>query len=455
MDFIKNRKALFLLFGVSGLLFIYAYFFHFLDFDYSPYYGDENFYFKNSESFEQTLSLKAPFTYNGYGSRIGNIDAHGPSYPIIYGGISLLVGWSNLSIIFINVGLLVMALLTLVLDKKSNREQKLLQAVVVLGSPFVLFYSISFLPELIHVAGAILLFVFVNRYLRVSGKANLLLVMILALGLGFIRSTWFFAFFGLAFIIKPPNSNWKWVSLLLGLSLPFLVQFYLHEQVPNTFSGVVSLTQSGEWGEAWASLYFNIKRNIYFALHFTEGKFYTLQKIWIGLTLICSAIFLQRNKLLVFGIITLVTVMMFNIVVYKNYAWTELRMYIPLCILLNLSLLSCNRKLTYGLIGINLLSFILILPLQQKLIHLRTNQNLNDIPEQTILELKELSKPTLLLDTLLLQNYSLHQLPILTSRGEAIFYILPYYEIEKKAYSHELNVYPDQIRVSKAKILTQ
>ncbi|SFB61489.1 hypothetical protein [Algoriphagus aquimarinus] len=455
MDFRKIVKVQPLLILVLGALVLYIYFFLFIDGSYSPYYGDESFYFKNAESFTKHLSLKAPFTYSGYGSKIWGLDAHGPAYSIIYGGISLVIGWGNLNILFINVCILLISLALLNLRKKETWHEKLLQTLVVLGSPFVFFYSFTFLPELIHVAGAVFLFLAANQYMRKSDKQSFIILILLILGLGFIRSTWFFAFFGLPFLFEKSGSTWKWAFIPLGLCLPFLMQSYLHEQVPNTFSVMGELIRSGNLSAAWESFYFNIKRNIYFALHFTEGKFYTLQKIWIALTLLSSVLLFRRSSVLFFGAITLGSILIFNIVLYKNYDWAELRMYTPMCLFLNLSLISTNRNLAYGLIGLNFISFLLVIPLQQKLLKLRINPSVKDIPTATVLELEQLSSPIVLLDTVLLQSYSLSQLPIIDNKGDRISYILPYYEIETKPYNYFLSIENDHIKVSKAKILTQ
>ncbi|TXE08811.1 hypothetical protein [Algoriphagus aquimarinus] len=455
MDFSKIEKIHPVLILVVGTLVIYTYFFLLIDGSYSPYYGDEYFYFKNAESFAKSLSLKAPFTYSGFGSRLWGVDAHGPAYPIIYGGVSLVIGWSNLNIVLINAGVLLISLAVLNLRKKATWNEKLLQTLVVLGSPFAFFYSTTFLPELIHVAGAVFLFLATNQYIRRPDKKSFAILILLILGLGLIRSTWFFAFIGLPLLIEKSGSGWKWLFIPLGLCLPFLMQFYLHEQVPNTFSELGMLIESGNFGDAWNSIFFNSKRNVYFAIHFTEGKFYTLQKIWIGLSLLSSLYFLRKSRVLLFGSFILSVILIFNIVLYKNYDWSELRMYTPMAIFLNLSLISTNRKLAYGLVGLNFISFLLVIPLQQKLIQLRMNPSVKVIPVETILELEELSAPVIMLDSVLLQTYSLSHLPIVSNKGERIEYILPYYAIETKPYNYFLGTKNGQIKVSNAKILTQ
>jgi len=455
MAFIKIKRVHYLLILVLGILVVYAYIFSFISSSYSPYYGDEYFYFKNSESFAKTLSLKASFTYSGNGSKIFETDAHGPAYPVIYGGLSYFFGWKNLTIPLINFGFLLIVLCTLLVRRDSTFENKIFQILIILGSPFVLFYSISFLPELIHIAGAVGLYLLVTNYSKAPSKVNFLFIFLFILAIGIVRSTWFFALFGLAFLPRNFEKGWKTVCFLLGLILPFLMQQYFHEQVPNTFSGIGELIQSGNYKEVWENIYFNTKRNIYFALHFSEGKFYTIQKIWIALTLFASLIFLKKDRSILFGVITLCSILIFNLVLYKNYDWAELRMYTPLCIFLNLAILSSNRNFANGLIGLNLLSFLLVIPLVDTLIYLRINQETMDIPSEVSLEIENLSEPLILVDSVLLQNYSLSQLPIMTSSGKMVRYILPYYEMSIKSPTHFLKEENGQIKVSKAKILTQ
>lgn len=455
MDLEKNRKVQLLLGLILGIFALYIYFFSAISPAYSPYYGDEYFYFKNAESFAKNLSLQAPFTYTGFGSRLWGVDAHGPAYPILYGSVSLVFGWGNLNIVLINIGVLLIALVFLNFKKEASWGEKLLQTLVVLGCPFTFFYSITFLPELIHVSGAVLLYLAISEYTQRPEKKSLIILTVLILVLGFIRSTWFFAFLGIPFIIEKSTSSWKWAFIPFGICLPYLMQFYLHEQVPNTFSGLGTLIESGKFSVAWETVTFNIKRNIYFALHFTEGKFYTLQKLWIALSLVTSLFFIRKSKILLFGTLTLSIILIFTVVLYKNYDWSELRMFTPLCIFLNLSLISINRKASYSLICLNFISFLLVIPLQHKLIQLRTNPKVSDIPSETILEIEELSEPIILLDSMLLQNYSLRQLPIVNNKEERIAYILPYYEIETNTYTYFLEEKNGQIKVSKAKILSQ
>src|SRR5690606_13070926 len=241
-----------------------------LDANYTPYYGDEYFYFKNSESFYLTNSLQAVFTYSGVGAKLLGADAHVPAYPLLYGSISKLFGWGGLTIPLVNLVILGLAILSLLWVSVSTKETKLLQVLLLFGSPVTLFYSVTYMPELTQTAGAIGLFLLVGRYLSTLNRIDFWILFIYIFLLGSIRSTWFFAFFGLIVLPGPVKGIGKSIYFGLGLALPFLYQYFLHEQVPNTFSGLGELIEKGELLAAWDAIYFNIKRNIYFALTYTH-----------------------------------------------------------------------------------------------------------------------------------------------------------------------------------------
>lgn len=442
---------------LAGVLSVYVYFFSYLGSDYSPYYGDEYFYFKNSERFYLSNSLQASFTYSGMGSKILGADAHGPAYPILYGSIAKVLGWGGLTIPIINGGILVLALLVLLWNKETTRQTKSLQCLLILGSPITLFYSITYLPELLQIAGAIGLYLLLQRYLLSSSRRDFMILFVYILILGSIRSTWFFAFFGLIVLPVPIKGFGKSVYLLLGLVLPFLYQHFLHEQVPNTFSALGELVEKkGLWAGLDAIL-FNVRRNIYFAFTYTEGYFYTTQKLWIAASLLFSISIYRTNKTTQFGVILFLILMIFNVILYKNYTWVELRMYTPMALFLNLGMLSYakSRVPAKVLISANLLSFLLVIPLQQTLIHYRVKPDVQAIPAQTVEEIKNLDSPLMYVDSVLVKNYSITTLPILTNESELIRYILPYYHMNMQAPSHVLGEESGQLKVKPVKILSQ
>ncbi len=436
-----------LLLGIIGT---YLYFWSFLNFEYGPYYGDESFYFKNSESFFLTNSLKASFTYTGKGALIFGADAHGPAYPLFYGLVSRVSGWNSLTIILTNLSIFLIAILALFLQKNNSKLLTSQQILLVLGSPVALFYSISFLPELIHLATGVLLFVFCKKYLNSFKKRDFMILFCFIILAGCIRTTWFFAMFGLIILPGTLTNFQKNIIAGLGIFMPLIFQHLLHEQVPNTFSEIGKLLNENKFGNAVDIMIFNAKRNIYFALTYTEGWFYTLQKIWMACSLLVGVLLFKKNKLIQFGLLITFILISFNTLLYKHYDWVDLRMYTPMILFLNLGFLSekVKKTISFILLTMNLFSFILILPLQSTLIQLRLHPEADPIPISLISEIEDLSSPILIqLDTLMLDNYSLHQLPVINKEGEIIRYTLPYYELDFETPSHFILKEKNQLRV--------
>ena len=358
----------------------------------------------------------------------------------------------------INCGVLILAILALLWRNETTLQTKSLQCLLLLGSPITLFYSITYLPELLHIAGAVGLYLLLKHYILSTSRRDFLFLFVYILILGSIRSTWFFAFFGLIVLPGPIKGVGKLFYLGLGLVLPFLYQHFLHEQVPNTFSTFGELVEKkGPWAGIDA-IFFNVKRNIYFTFTYTEGYFYTLQKLWIVASLLFSILFYRTNKSVQFGIIVLVSLITFNTILYKNYNWVEFRMYAPMTIFLNLEMLSTlkQRLPMLGLLLVNLLSFFLVLPLQQELIYYRIGPSDQSIPEKTLNEIKDLESPLIAIDSLLLNSSSIIlELPVLTNKSQLIRYILPYYSMEIESASHLLIEEKGQLRVNPVKIRCQ
>jgi hypothetical protein len=117
---------------------------------------------------------------------------------------------------------------------------------------------------------------------------------------------------------------------------------------------------------------------------------------------------------------------------------------------------SSNHKfISQSLVVMGLISFALIIPLSQKLISYRINSELKIIPKSTKEALLDLKQPLILIDTVLLKEYSLDQLPVSSREKKAIRYILPFYEIKMKSPTHSLSEEGGQLKVSPVKILSQ
>jgi hypothetical protein len=458
-----RKKDFFLLLKLSigtalvVVILIFLYFFSSLDSSYTPYYGDEYFYFQNARNFAETSSLKASFTYFGEGALLFGADAHGPGYPLLYGLISKVVGWHALSIPVINLGLFLIGVLALAFSGVASQNTKAQQVLLVTGSPVTLFYSITYLPELIHLGGGILLFIFCKNYLETLSKKDFVWLLVLILVLGWIRNTWFFALFGLLILPSPLVGFKKLVYPLLGIILPYYLQAYFHEQVPNTFSELGQLAEAGEIFEALQVLILNFKRNIYFSIYYSEGWFYSFQKIWWLATVVIGTVFFRGYKLIQFGLIVLGMLVLFNVSVYKNYSWIDIRLYTSMVFFLNLGMIgySKNVYLPSILIGINLVSFVLILPLQVEMKRFRTNPDVEKIPQETLTEIQNLPSGLIYVSDSLLHSHSLTDLPILNWEKKPIRYILPYFETKGVEYDYFLVLSKGQLTVFSEKILNQ
>ncbi len=439
-----------------GVVLIYLFFFSFLDQDYIPYYGDEFFYFKNAESFFQHSSLKAAFTYSGQGAKVLGADAHGPAYSLLYGGISKVLGWYPLLLPLLNFFFLGLAVLMLANSSILERTIKLQQILLVLACPVTLFYSLTFLPELINIAGGAGIYLLVRRYLRTFSKLDFMVLVGGILILGMLRSTWFFAFFGFLVIPGPLKGIKKLIFPLFAVLLPFLMQHFFHEQVPNAYSQTGELIDGDQWRRAIEALLFNTKRNLYFFLTYTEGWFYTLQKVWLVCSFGLAALFVRKEPLLRFGLAVLLPLLAFNFTFYKNYDWVDLRMYTPWLIYLNLSLISTKKNGSSLLLGLNSLAFLLILPLLHQLMYFRTHPEVINLPSSVVNSLQQSETPILVhLDREILDTYALNQLPVSTQNGEQIRYILPYYEIESLPPTLWLKVKEGQLRACPKNSLCQ
>ncbi|NVJ86795.1 MAG: hypothetical protein HWE15_10855 [Algoriphagus sp.] len=435
---------------------MYIYFLLRLDFGFGSYYGDEIFYQKNSESFYQSGELSASFTYSGKGSKIGGFDAHGPAYPLLYSFLLMLKASPSFHIPLTNLLVFGITIFALAI-KRTHLTQFPLQLLLILGSPFTLFYGFSYMPELIHFSIGIGLYLLFSAYFKHESPSNLWFLLI-GIGIaGLFRSTWFFAWVALGISLIPKK---KWLGLGLmasGIGAALFYSSFFYEQTPNVFSNSLDLIQLNNWGRAIYEVYFNTKRNIYFLLHYTEGKYYWVWKIWVLVSLIFGLIYQKKSKLIRLSTLLLLIQLAFSVIIYKTYEWTDWRMLSPVTMLLNLGLIE-NRKLKYPswlLVGLSLASFFLILPFQQKIIGLRNDYTLPGIEKSVIEELKNLDQALIRIHPFVLEKYQLEELPLVNHDGNILRYILPFYELDEAPATHRLEIENHQLIIRSENILAQ
>lgn len=424
--------------------------------DYGPYYGDEYFYLQNAKSFHQTGNLQASFTYSGNGSKIGGFDAHGPSYPILYGMLNWKGTWSGKHILFLNYLIFGIGLV-LIFFQNEKFGIKLLQGILLTGSPYVLFYGQSLMPELIQTGIAIFLFIGFRKIQLNSSRKDLLQILLLVLLFSWIRSTWVFMFFALAMVFLPQRKKIGLGFLGIGLIGMLLYPAYFHEQTPNVFSNSLLHFSQGNWGLIWNEISFNTKRNLYFLATYSEGIFYWAWKIWILITLILGIVFIKKSPLLKLGMIQLLLHLLFAIVLYKTYRWTDWRMLSPAGIFLSLALIHELKFRTESLILVlnSLTSLALMIPFQQKVLKLRNEYSPLPIGQEIVQQLERLDPSLIRLDTILIKEYDLRDLPVKNQDGKLIRYTLPFYELDEAKPDYYLEANENQLIIRSTKILPQ
>ena len=427
-----------------------------LEKDFGPYYGDEYFYLQNAKSFIETGELQASFTYSGKGSQVGGFDAHGPAYPILYGELNWKRDWSGRDILYVNYLIFGIGLI-LIFSQKENFEHKLLQGILLLGSPYILFYGQSLMPELIQAGIAIFIYLGIRKIHPSSPKSDLLRITVLILIFACFRSTWFFAQLAFGLILFPKQKGIGVGLLSIGLLGLLIFPSYFHEQTPNVFSDTWSFLSEGKWNLVWNEIAFNTKRNLYFLLTYSEGKFYWAWKIWILISLILGLVFFKKWDVLKFGLIQFLLHLIFAIVLYKTYRWTDWRILSPPAILLNLILIRELKLRTESLVLIlsSCVGFVLMIPFQQKILKLRNEYSPISVDQQAVKSLENLDPSLIRIDTLILKDYDLRDLPVKNREGKPLRYTLPYYELEEAFPDYILETQGDQLIIRSAKILPQ
>ncbi|WP_157359774.1 hypothetical protein [Algoriphagus mannitolivorans] len=424
--------------------------------DFGPYYGDEYFYLQNAKSFQQTGNLQASFTYSGEGSQIGGFDAHGPSYPILYGLLNWSGSWSGRHIVTINYLIFGIGLM-LIFFQNEKFEIKLLQGILLTGSPYVLFYGQSLLPELVQAGIAIFLFLGLRKVQVNPSKADLIRIILMILVFSWIRSTWLFMFFALALVLFPKRKILGLGLLGMGLFGMLIYPAYFHEQTPNVFSESLHQFSEGNWGLIWKEISFNTKRNIYFLATYSEGMFYWAWKIWILVTLLLGIAFFKKSPLLKLGLLQFLIHLVFAIVLYKTYRWTDWRMLSPAGIFLSLALIHELKFRTESLILVlcSLTSLALMIPFQQKVLKLRNEYSPLPIGQEIVQKMERLDPSLIRLDTILIKEYDLRDLPVKNQDGKLIRYTLPFYEMEEAKPDYFLEAEENQLIIRSTKILPQ
>ncbi|MBN8595691.1 MAG: hypothetical protein J0M33_28320 [Anaerolineae bacterium] len=164
--------------------------------------------------------------------------AHGPGYPMIYGSIGRIFGWTLTSQIWINLTLVTLALFAVLSGLRPGLKQALLFVICSVAVWPVLIYLLTGMTESLHHATAILFSILMWRLIRDSAtmqvRLYVLLISLLTL-LTLTRPTWGVLFIPV-FMLR--TKQWRfWKSILLAVLgfACFAVLFQIHIAVASPY----------------------------------------------------------------------------------------------------------------------------------------------------------------------------------------------------------------------------
>lgn len=202
-------------------------------FSFLPGWSDEYLYYMNAYSFFKTSSLKALFTEHG-GSLWSQADVHGLFYPLMYGGISKVIGWHKYNFIIINFCWLIPGIILMYISLENDRE-KFLQGLFLLFSyPFLIFYAFGYMVETIHLA----VYFFIGWVLINHNKKNYIPIFYVTLFIaGLFRPVWFM--FCIAGMVFAENKKSFLYHVMTNLFFLFFTVFYYHYFIESTSQSTI------------------------------------------------------------------------------------------------------------------------------------------------------------------------------------------------------------------------
>lgn len=440
-----------------GLLVLYLIFFNYshlillISDNYLPVWSDEYFYFINADSYIQNNTLQAALTYSGKGSVIFSSDAHGFAYSLLHGIVAYFFDWTNLSFIYLNFALIVVAILLISFLKPLTISQKIWISCLILLYPFFQLYGFTYMQESIHVFIAIVLSILLYKLYEKEENSLYVWLFIGVIFIGsFFRSLWFFWLIGLIPLADSKREYKKYgIIFFLGVLLSFLFTKMFTESIPNYFSSLLVLLENGDvWGFL-VSLVTHFFENIkfYFSIKNFNSVYDTIKYINIGVVFyfVFDAI---KNKNRLSKAISLIGAVNFLLLffLYDAFGGREIRTMSPLFYFSIIFIVTgVKNYLRYPIIASVFVLFVLNLDttkewiLERNRINLNSPQNLHRKAafDQIAKELKESS--TILLNYTP-RDYSLDLfgLPLKTSNGAPLRYIVPYYQVEIGDYDYHI-----------------
>lgn len=439
-----SEKINFRLFTLSVVLFcttaIYLYLISLIKQNYMPVWSDEFLYYINAKSFYLTSSLKAAFTLAGTGSPIFGADPHGFAYPLFNGLIAKVVGWHNVNFIYTNFCIIFLSVMLYWQQKFLTLNQKISITILFLLFPFLPFYSITHMQEIIHVFFAVILSILIYKIYHTEDNRFYIFSYIITLVIaGFFRSLWLYWLIGLLPLSKTKKEFSKYLLIfMLGIVGTVIIQNLFCEKAIYYFYDLMVLIKQYEFITALKSLlghfYSNLKN--YFIYYDSSMVIYLFIK-YVLLFLVLYFIYrfftkFKNNKM--YMALALIGGINFLLVfsLYDTFAWREIRTLSPLFYFFLIFLVLDSKILTRILICLTVLPFLVSISLSKQVIMLK-NETLLSTPEKVnaFNEIKFLStgkKDFLILVDFPLKDYSqdLFDWPLTNQNHGLIRYIIEY-----------------------------
>jgi len=177
--------------------------------------------------------INAPAEFNPFGEG-------GPYYPVIYGTVGKIVGWSPALPLFINMGLISIALFVYLHATKPSRKGILLTGLMAITLWPILLYLLVSMHEAMNQAIAITLAGFIYLLLKRNEQTNLyfrIAIIIYIVFASFIRFSWVFLLLPVLLITIKGNPAFRMVisiilSTIIGIAV-LKINGYLVPPVGN------------------------------------------------------------------------------------------------------------------------------------------------------------------------------------------------------------------------------
>lgn len=352
--------------------------------DFLPAWNDEVVYWHEILTFAlhgfaggyysiEELTPAAPFTAFG---------THGPFFPMLYGTVAKVFGWTKTSGPLFNIGAITLALAAFVgLARPRLRHLAAVAALVAVFWP-ILLYIPTTMQESLHQADAIVLAALFCRLLAANGSSPrlLFLTLMVTAGAALVRPTWSFLFMALALAQSPggrPREKAHAVMFAVAAVAVFFVLIrFLTAPYPDGFLHLFFARLAEDPPGALIFFGDRLLGNILALLRFDRcSALEVLLRYVILALLVYSAYFSWRGQssetednrneraLICFSFYNLLFILTFTLLFYDIGDWRDFRVLAP-HLLLSLLILAMTRKKRVVVAAV--LAFLLLSPVFYK-----------------------------------------------------------------------------------------